>query len=80
MVATRHPADVALGRVLHSVLFVRDILQIDLAPKLGLDQSTLSKKLRGIRPWTFAEFLAIAELLSIEPADLLADMSQRKSA
>jgi len=67
-------ADEALGRIIHMAMWDHGIKQVDFAPKLGIDQSALSKKLRGVRPWMFAEFIAAADLLNVDARDLLATM------
>lgn len=66
--------DEALGRVIHMAMWERRVSQSALAPKLGMDQSTLSKKLRGLRPWEFSEFIAAADELHIDARDLLSGM------
>ena len=72
--ANRPDADTALGRVLHQAMWDQRVTQIRLAAELGIDQSALSKKLRGLRPWTFAEFIACADFLGVDARKLLTDM------
>jgi len=74
MDAGKPGADEALGRILHLTMWDHGIKQTELAPKLGMDQSTLSKKLRGVRPWTFAEFLAVADILGVDALDILTNL------
>lgn len=45
--------------------------QVDLANRLGEDQMWLSRRLRGTKPLSLTEFEAIAEALSITPAELV---------
>jgi len=67
-------ADQAFGRAVHQAMWDRHITQKVMAPAIGLDQSTLSKKLRGIRPWSFKELLDVADFLKMDARDLLASM------
>lgn len=67
-------ADQAFGRTVHQQMWDRKISQRAMAPAIGLDQSTLSKKLRGIRPWTFAEMLKVADYMQMDARDLLTAM------
>jgi transcriptional regulator with XRE-family HTH domain len=74
-VATNRPdADKALGRAIHQAMWDQHITQLRLAEALGIDQSALSKKLRGLRPWLFAEFISCADLLGLDARDLLSQM------
>lgn len=52
----------------------RRITQTMMAPALGLDQSTLSKKLRGVRPWSLVEAIRAADFLRMDVRDLLGTM------
>ncbi len=67
-------ADEALGRILHLTMWVQGMKQTELAPLLGIDQSTLSKKLRGVRPWFFAEFLNACDILGVDATDILTNL------
>jgi BetR domain len=70
----RPDADVALGRVIHQAMWDQRITQTRLAVLLGIDQSTLSKKLRGERPWSVRELIDVADALHMDARDLLARM------
>lgn len=63
--------DQLVGRNVHMILWERDLDQKDIAPKLGMQQSALSKKLRGRRKWTLDEIWTIAETLGVDPRTLL---------
>jgi transcriptional regulator with XRE-family HTH domain len=67
-------ADVALGRTIHQAMWDQRITQTRLAVALGIDQTTLSKKLRGTRPWTVRELIDVADALHIDARELLARM------
>jgi len=45
--------------------------QTALGPVMGIGQSGVSKKLRGLTPWTVVDLYAAASLLGVEAADLL---------
>jgi transcriptional regulator with XRE-family HTH domain len=70
----RPDADVALGRVIHQAMWDQRITQTRLAVLLGIDQSTLSKKLRGERPWSVRELIDVADALRLDARELLARM------
>jgi hypothetical protein len=67
-------SDQALGRAIHQAMWDRRVKQTELAPQVGLDQSTLSKKLRGERPWYFAEVISVADALRMNVLDLIGTM------
>lgn len=67
-------ADTALGLAIHTAMFRQRYTQTRLARELGIDQSALSKKLHGSRPWTFAEFIGCADRLRIDARELLSEM------
>lgn len=63
--------DQIVGERVHRVLWLRKISQSEFAPKLGLSQSGLSRKLRGDRAFGIDELLTIADLLGVDVSDLL---------
>lgn len=63
--------DTEVGRAVHARMWDARITQTAVAPRLGLTQSGLSKKLRGDRPWTLDELFAAAEVLDCDVRDLL---------
>ncbi len=70
----RPSADEALGRIIHVAMWERRITQAVLAAKLGIDQTTVSKKLHGLRPWSVKELLDVADFLGMDARDLLGNM------
>jgi len=50
----------------------RMVKQTAVASFLGITQSSVSSKVRGVTPFTLDELGPIAELLDVEPAELLA--------
>jgi transcriptional regulator with XRE-family HTH domain len=67
-------ADEALGRAIHHAMWDRRVTQLALARELGIQQSTLSKKLRGERPWSVDELIKVADALHMDARDLLTNM------
>jgi transcriptional regulator with XRE-family HTH domain len=72
-----HPAPVTtdekLGRTVHALMWDRHVTNRALAARLGLDESTVARKLRGNRKWTLDEVARVAGVLGVMPADLLPD-------
>jgi transcriptional regulator with XRE-family HTH domain len=66
--------DEAFGRTVHMVMFDKRVTQSQLAQQIGVDQSTLSKKLRGKRSWTLDEMISVADALRVDARDLLSSM------
>ncbi|HST84625.1 MAG TPA: helix-turn-helix transcriptional regulator [Kineosporiaceae bacterium] len=64
-------ADALLGAKIHQTMFLKRISQTKLAPKIGISQSVLSKKLRGQVPWSVTELLYAANALGVDPGELL---------
>lgn len=62
--------DEQIGARVHSEMWQRRVTQTALAKSLGVDQSTISKKLRGERPWFAAEVATAARTLGVTVADL----------
>ena len=63
--------DTQVGKAIHLHMWDLHITQTSLAPKLGMTQSGLSKKLRGDRPWTLDELYRAAAALDCNVVDLL---------
>ena len=61
----------AIGIAVQSGLFARRLRVKDLAEVIGITPSVASKKLRGDVAWTMVDLYAAADLLDVEPADLL---------
>lgn len=53
------------------MMWQRRIRQAELGTRVGIGQSTLSKKLRGEVPMTVDELVKIAGVLQVNPGDLL---------
>lgn len=51
------------------------VSQQKLAEALGTTQSSVSKKVRGTRPFTLDEILTTAQVLEVPPSELLADVN-----
>ena len=70
----RPQADAAFGRAVHMVMYDKRMTQAKVATALGIHQTALSKKLRGERPWSLSEMVAVADLLRVDLRDLLGHM------
>lgn len=64
-------ADAIVGSNVHAILWQRRISQKEFADKLGISDSVLSKRLRGVSAWSVQDMLDVASLLGIEPEKLL---------
>jgi transcriptional regulator with XRE-family HTH domain len=67
------PTDVAIGERVHQLMWRRRISQTQMAETLGVAQPTLSRKLRGERPWFAAEIAAAARSLDVSIGSLFGD-------
>lgn len=63
--------DTHVGRRINDLLFASDMNQTELAAALDLDQSTLSKKIRGRRRWSALEVVLAANALEVSVTDIL---------
>jgi transcriptional regulator with XRE-family HTH domain len=61
----------AIGISVQAGLFARRLRVKDLAEALGISPSVTSKKLRGDVAWSMLDLYAAAQLLHVEPTDLL---------
>jgi len=64
----------AFGRTVYMTMFDKRIKQTALARETGIEQSLLSKKLHGKRPWTLDELIRVADALRVDARDLLGQM------
>ena len=69
--ATASDINAEIGALVHQAMFRARTTQVRLAPVLGIGQSALSKKLRGVVPWTAAELLMVAKVLGTDVTDLM---------
>ena len=63
--------DEAVGTLVHRVMWSAKVSQGKLAPRLGITQSALSKKITGKSAWTVEDLLAIATELGVDPRQLV---------
>lgn len=68
-----HEADAAVGRRVHMLMWDHHVSQTTLAAELGIEQSGLSKKLRGKRPWSLTEVITVARELGTTVAYLVGE-------
>ena len=67
-------ADAEVGRHVHMLMWDRQVKQAELATRLGIQQSALSKKLRGHRPWSVDELLTTSRFLNTTVAYLVGEI------
>lgn len=65
--------DVAVGRRVHMLMWDQKLSQTALSKRLGIAQTTLSKKLHGERGWSLEDLQAIANALHVSMAYLLGE-------
>jgi transcriptional regulator with XRE-family HTH domain len=63
--------DAMVGETLHMRMWQKKVPQTRLADRLGISQSTLSKKLRGQVKWSLDELYVVARALDVDVRDLL---------
>lgn len=63
--------DEYVGRRINDLLWSTRVTQTQLAEALELDQSTLSKKIRGRRRWTAREIVVTSGILGVIATDIL---------
>jgi transcriptional regulator with XRE-family HTH domain len=64
-------ADQLIGERIHYLMWRRRMTQGQLATRLGLTQTGVSKKVHGERPWFARELLGVAEALDTQVSALL---------
>lgn len=64
--------DTLIGEAVHRAMWRRRLQQIDVAPRAGMTQSALSKKIRGQRPWSVEDVYRVAWAMEVDPSELLA--------
>jgi hypothetical protein len=63
--------DTLIGEAVHRAMWRRRLQQIDVAPRAGMTQSALSKKIRGLRPWSVEDIYRVAWAMDVDPGELL---------
>lgn len=63
--------DAALGLAINQQLYATHTRHDSLAVLLNLSKSTISRKLRGLVPWTAAEISIIADFFGLSGGDLM---------
>jgi transcriptional regulator with XRE-family HTH domain len=72
---TRESYDRIVGRRVHQIMWEQRLTQTTLAKQIGLDQSSLGKRLRGDRGWSLDEVHAVAAALRTTVAYLFGEDS-----
>lgn len=63
--------DVLIGERIHQIMWRQRMTQGQLAARLGLTQTGVSRKIRGERPWFARELLEVAKALNTQVSALL---------
>ena len=69
--------DQLAGRRVHMLMWDAKVSQRQLAPRLGMTQAALSKKVRGERGWSIDELLTVAAALKTTVAYLVGETENR---
>jgi transcriptional regulator with XRE-family HTH domain len=64
-------ADQLIGERIHQIMWRQRLTQGQLAARLGLTQTGVSKKIHGERPWFASELIAVAKVLNTQVSALL---------
>ena len=67
-----------VGRRIHMLMWDAHMTQTNLAPKIGLQQSALSKKLKGARGWDLAELMMIGRVFDVSIGYLVGESENRR--
>jgi transcriptional regulator with XRE-family HTH domain len=70
--------DVAAGRRVHLMMWDRKITQVELGRTVGMDQSSLGKRLRGERGWSLDQLASVAGALETTIAYLVGETDDPK--
>lgn len=65
--------DAEVGRRVHMMMWDRGLTQTSFGAQLGMDQSTLGKKLRGKVGWSLGEIAAVASALNVSISQLFGE-------
>jgi hypothetical protein len=68
--------DVQIGRRVHQLLWDRHITQTDFGRMVGMDQSSVAKRLRGKLGWSAAQVKAAALVLNASISDLYGETDE----
>ncbi len=63
--------DAALGLAINQQVYIQKIRHDQLGKALGLSKSTISRKLRGLVPWSAEEVSLTAAFLGLDAANLM---------
>jgi transcriptional regulator with XRE-family HTH domain len=69
-----------VGANVRALMAARGVSQKQMESILGVTQSAVSKRLRGVTPFDTSDLEAIADAFGVDPADLLADERRQNEA
>ncbi|MGW9345875.1 helix-turn-helix domain-containing protein [Streptomyces albidoflavus] len=70
----RRPVNQRVGMNVHLIMMMRGKTQMELARVLGVTQSSASRRLSGLSPWTPDELEATAEFLNVSVGRLFEEL------
>jgi transcriptional regulator with XRE-family HTH domain len=73
LIAEMPSADAAIGARIHQLMFLRGVTQVKLAARLGVAQTTVSKKVRGSVGWSTDDLLVVSDTLKTSIAYLFGE-------
>lgn len=71
---TKRRMDAEVGRRVHMLMWDQQLTQTAFGARVGIDQSTLAKKLRGSRGWSLDDLAIVASALGVTMAYLLGEV------
>lgn len=72
--------DALIGRRVHTAMWDAHVTQTDLARALGVDQGSISRRLRGRIAWKVADIHTAARLCGVTVEDLLGPRDEQQRA
>lgn len=70
---SKRQVDAEVGRRIHIMMWDRGLTQTAFGAELGVDQSTLGKKLRGKVGWSLGEIVAVSNLFDVSVSALFGE-------
>jgi len=70
------PTGMAIGRRVHLLMWDARLTQMELGERIGMDQSSLARRIRGERGWTPDQLVAVADALGVTVAYLFGESDQ----
>ncbi len=68
--------DALVGRRVHMLMWDQKVTQVQLGGRIGMDQSSLGKRLRGERGWTVDQLLTMARVFNTTVSYLVGETDE----